>query len=157
VQPVQDRDAPEVPAGLELATFGRRAIGTILDQVLVIVPVLIGAFVAGLRPGDEITDDTVLVLGASAVGLAFVYETIAIALTGRTVGKLVAGTRVVRRDDGERVGWFEAAQRSVVPLAASAVPDVGFLLGGFVYAMAFFHPLRQGVHDRAAGTIVVRR
>ena len=30
------------------------------------------------------------------------------------------------------------------------------LLGVFVYSLALWNPLRQGLHDQAAGTLVVR-
>jgi uncharacterized RDD family membrane protein YckC len=156
VLPVEERGAATVPVGLELASFGRRAIGTLLDQILVMFPVVMAAVVVGIRPGDELGEDTVLVLGLAMVAVAFGYETVLVALTGRTVGKVATGTRVVRSDDGEAVGWFAAAQRSVVPLAFSSVPTLGLLLGGLVYAWAFVDPRRQGLHDKAAGTLVVR-
>jgi uncharacterized RDD family membrane protein YckC len=156
VLPIEERDAATVPIGLELASLGRRAIGILLDQILVLLPIAIAAVLAGVRPGDEISDDTVLVLGIAMVAVAFGYETVLVALTGRTVGKVATGTRVVRSDDGEAVGWWAAAQRSVVPLAFSSVPTLGFLLGGLVYAWAVVDPRRQGLHDKAAGTLVVR-
>ena len=154
--PVDERGAANVPVGLELAPLGRRAIGLLLDQILVLLPVALAVALAGVRPGAEISEDMVLVLGLALVAVAFVYETVLVALTGRTVGKMATGTRVVRSDDGEAVGWFGAAQRSVVPLAFSSVPTVGFLLGGLVYALAVVDPRRQGLHDKAAGTLVVR-
>lgn len=145
-----------VPAGLTLATIGRRAVGAIIDQFIVLAPVAIGAVAWGFRPGDTVTDSTLLVLNISAAGVALVYETLLIGLFGRTIGKLVTGTRVVRREDGGRVGWFAAAQRALVPVAAGAVPKAGIVLGAVVYGVAFLGPLRQGIHDRAAGTLVVR-
>jgi uncharacterized RDD family membrane protein YckC len=40
---------------------------------------------------------------------------------------------------------------------AGVVPVIGFALNIAVYVRAAFHPYRQGLHDAAAGTIVVRR
>ena len=46
--------------------------------------------------------------------------------------------------------------RSLVPLALEAIPRVGVFLWLMVYSMAMWSPLRQGLHDKAAGTLVVR-
>jgi uncharacterized RDD family membrane protein YckC len=155
VFPTDERPALTVPSGLVLASIGRRALGTILDQLLVLVPVAIGVVISGFRPGDDLTDDTLLWLNAISVGLAFVYELLMIGFLGRTVGKFATGTRVVSQVDGSRIGWFGAAQRAVVPAVAAAIPAWGFLLGSIVYGLALLGPLRQGLHDRAAGTLVV--
>ncbi len=150
-----DRPAPAVPSGLVLASLGRRALGAILDQFLVLIPVAIGVVISGYRPGDDLTEDTLLWLNAITVMVAFVYELLMIGLVGRTVGKFATGTRVASLATGARPGWFSASQRAVVPAVAAAVPALGFLLGSIVYGLAALGPLRQGLHDRAAGTIVV--
>lgn len=144
-----------VPAGFVLATIPRRALGALLDQLVVLVPVALGVVAWGYRPGDELGDDALLALNLATVAVAFVYETVLIARFGRTLGKVATGTRVVRAHDGTAVGWFAAAERAVVPLAFASVPEVGFALGAIVYSMALLGPLRQGLHDRAAGTLVV--
>lgn len=150
-----DRPAPTIPAGLVLATLLRRALGAILDQVLVLVPVAIGVVVSGYRPGDDLSSEALLWLNAITVGVAFLYELLMVGFLGRTVGKFATGTRVVSQATGARVGWFGAGQRAVVPAVAAAVPTLGFLLGSIVYGLAALGPLRQGLHDRAAGTLVV--
>jgi uncharacterized RDD family membrane protein YckC len=40
-------------------------------------------------------------------------------------------------------------------MALQAVPVVGIFLMATMYMTAIFNPRRQGLHDRAAGTIVV--
>src|SRR5205823_4560867 len=40
---------------------------------------------------------------------------------------------------------------AVVPLAMNVVPGLGLL----AYGLILFDPLRQGLHDKAAGTVVV--
>ena len=95
MQPADDRPAPTVPSGLVLAPFGRRILGALLDQLLVLVPVAIGVVLAGYRPGDDLSDDELLLMNAITVGVAFVYETVMVGVFGRTVGKIAAGTRVV--------------------------------------------------------------
>jgi uncharacterized RDD family membrane protein YckC len=46
--------------------------------------------------------------------------------------------------------------RALVPLSLGAIPRVGVFLGVLVYSIAMWNPLRQGLHDKAAGTLVVR-
>ena len=46
--------------------------------------------------------------------------------------------------------------RALVPLSLGAIPRVGVFLGVLVYSIALWNPLRQGLHDKAAGTLVVR-
>lgn len=155
MHPSDDRPAPTLPSGLVLAPFGRRILGALLDQLLVLIPVAIGVVLAGYRPGDDLSDDELLLMNAITVGVAFVYETVMVGVFGRTVGKIAAGTRVVSVSSGGPIGWFGAVQRALVPSVAAAVPAWGFVLGGIVYGLAFVHPLRQGLHDRAAGSVVV--
>jgi uncharacterized RDD family membrane protein YckC len=150
-----ERQAATVPAGLVLAPIGRRALGAVIDQILVLLPVAAAAVIYGYRPGDTVTDNGLLVLNLATASVALIYESLMIGLLGRTVGKFATGTRVVNQTDGGRVGWFSAVQRALVPVVFSAVPTAGWLLGAIVYAFAFLGPLRQGLHDRAAGTLVV--
>jgi uncharacterized RDD family membrane protein YckC len=148
-------DEPSVPAGLLLAPIARRVGGLVIDELLVLVPVVAVALVFGLHPGSTITDSTLVAISASSAAVSFVYYTVMVALTGRTVGKLAVGTRVVNADDGGPVGWSASALRALLPLAVGAVPVVGFALTVGVYSFAVFGPLRQGLHDRAGGTLVV--
>ena len=145
-----------VPAGLVLAPIGRRAAGLLLDRFIVALPVVMVALAVGFKPSDEVTSHSLLVFNVSITAAAFVYETLMIALLGRTVGKLALGTRVVRLIDGGHPGWYEAATRSIVPLSLGAIPRVGMFLTVIVYSWALWSPLRQGLHDKAAGTLVIR-
>jgi uncharacterized RDD family membrane protein YckC len=148
-------EEPAVPAGLVLAPIGRRFGGLLIDELVVFVPVVLVAFALGLEPGGSISNSTLFAISAATVAASFVYHTVMIAVLGRTVGKLAVGTVVVRAVDGGRVGWSAATLRALVPLAAGAVPSIGFGLTLVVYATAVFNPLRQGLHDRAGGTLVV--
>ena len=145
-----------VPAGLTLAPIIRRVGGLVIDQILVALPVFAVVVAVGFTPSDTVTSKSLLVFNLAVTSLAFVYETLMIALLGRTVGKLAMGTRVVRLVDGGRPGWGEAVMRALVPLSLGAIPRVGVFLGVLVYSIALWNPLRQGLHDKAAGTLVVR-
>ena len=147
---------PAVPAGLVLAPILRRIAGLLVDQILVALPVVIVIFALGFTPDDTVTSKSLMVFNIAVTCVAFVYETLMIALLGRTVGKIAFNTRVVRALDGGRPVWYEASMRALVPLSLGAVPRVGVVLGALVYSLALWNPLRQGLHDKAAGTLVVR-
>ncbi len=147
---------PAVPAGLTLAPFGRRAISLILDEIIVAVPAVLVVIAIGFTPSDNITSLSLVIFNVALISTALVYETVMIAMLGQTVGKMALGTRVVRLLDGNRPYWSESLIRSLVPLSLGAIPRIGLFLTVMVYAMALWNPLRQGLHDKAAGTLVVR-
>jgi uncharacterized RDD family membrane protein YckC len=147
---------PAVPAGLTLAPISRRIAGLILDQLIVAFPAVIIILALGFMPNDTVTSRSLLTFNICFTAAIFVYQTIMIASFGRTVGKMALGTRVVRLVDGRRPDWSEATMRALLPLALGAIPRVGVFLGVMVYSLAMWNPLRQGLHDRAAGTLVVR-
>lgn len=78
--------------------------------------------------------------------LLTVYEVVAIAVWGMTLGKRFAGVRVLRADTLEAPGWRRAAIRTIA-LVPWCLPPRGFE----------HHALRRadGQPDHLAGTIVV--
>ena len=91
-----------------------------------------------------ITDD--LGIGLGWIGI---YFTAFLALwKGRTPGKRLLGTRVVQLD-GEAMGWWDAFGRFGGYAAGFATGLLGFL-------QIFWDPNRQGIHDKVAGTVVIR-
>lgn len=143
-----------LPAGVLLAPMWRRVVAQLIDQLVVLVPVVAFALAIGVRTGDDLTHRAFAVNVAVVVS-AFIYEFVMVALWGRTVGKFAMGTRVVRVDTGGSLLWWSAAIRALVPLAAGVIPGAGMFLSLVIYATAFWDRRRQGWHDRAAGTIVV--
>lgn len=84
------------------------------------------------------------------------YRVVCTGRWGRTFGKWLFGIQVVRIEDPcAPPGLRRAAIRWLLPPLAGAIPlpGSGFLL----YLMAVRNHTRQGGHDRAARTIVVRR
>jgi len=139
-------------AGFILASPGRRFLGAVVDQVA-ISPV-IWLVVRSAPPSL-----TRFLIGFVASAL---YWILPVALWGRTIGKLVVGTRVMRTDELISPGWRVA----IVRWSVVAVPDlVAIPLGvaGFFVAWVcvlliyapILGPARRGLHDRAAGTQVV--
>lgn len=153
-----DERAPD-DESIPLAGPGRRLVGYLLDGFVLGLPTALVFLLTG--PSRWVT----------ALGLAFgaLYEIVSIAIWGRTLGKLAARTRVVVLDTWAVPGWARAAIRWIVAagpgLAAVPIPSGWSISGlvpilGLVWSAVVFwglltHPLRQGLHDRAAETIVV--
>lgn len=99
--------------------------------------------------------DFVLPMAALLSLFAFGYETVMIGRYGATVGKTIAGVRVVRLADGKPPGVVAAYLRVLVPAGGLLLCGFGTL---FVYLAALTggSPARQGLHDRVAGTMVIR-
>ena len=76
---------------------------------------------------------------------------------GQTVGKRVLHIKVVRITDGRPPDWTASIMRYLLPILPALVPLPGvWLLSPVVYLVAILNPLRQGWHDRAAGTVVIK-
>ena len=146
---------PPPPTSDPLAPLARRALAQVIDGLLIGVPL----FVLTVSIGGDLSDsdnDNLLWLTVLWLAVSLVYSTAFVAISGATIGKRIVKIKVVNRADGSPVGWTYAAVRALVPTVAGLIPVIGFALNIAVYVRAFFHPLRQGLHDAAAGTVVVR-
>ena len=81
--------------------------------------------------------------------LYVLYHTLLIWQSGMTLGKYIAHIRVVRADDGGSVPFGSALVRALIRTVGEM-----FVLY-LTFLPAFFSPLRQTLHDRLAGTVVV--
>lgn len=156
-------DVPVV-VGPVISSRGRR-LGAYLLEAIPISVALIG--VRALSEGASLVLGFLLVLLSSVV---------LVALAGGTLGMLVVGMRVVSGDDVGMgpvtpPGWRVAGIRWVVATWPSLLVDVahwGFgvrttgVLAGLTtiwflacFGAILFDPLNRGLHDRAAGTLVI--
>lgn len=141
-----------------LGSIGRRAIAQVLDGLILGVPLYLMALPFGASlVSSDLTESQLLWLTVLWVGASLVYNIVAIAIWGTTIGKRILGLKVVNRSDGGPVSWTYASVRALVPTVVQLIPVVGPGLALVVYLRAVFHPLRQGLHDAAAGTVVVKR
>ena len=147
---------PPPPATDRLASGGQRARAQISDSVIIGIPL----FFVSTAIGGDLTDadnGTLLLVTVLWLGVSLVYNTSLIAIYGATIGKRIMKLAVVNREDGSPVSWTYASVRALIPTVAGLIPVIGLAANLAVYVRAAFHPLRQGLHDAAAGTIVVRR
>jgi uncharacterized RDD family membrane protein YckC len=77
----------------------------------------------------------------SALALFAAVTVLSVGIAGRTVGHAAAGLRIARLD-GQRAGFTAAVIRTM--LLCLVIPPVVYNIDG------------RGLHDRAAGTIVLR-
>jgi uncharacterized RDD family membrane protein YckC len=145
-----------VPTTDRLASIGQRALAQLIDSVIIGIPLF---FVSTAISGDLTDADSrqLLLVTVLWLGVSLFYNTAMIAIYGATIGKRVMKLMVVNRVDGSAVSWTYAAVRALIPTVAGLVPVIGLAANLVVYLRAVFHPIRQGLHDAAAGTIVVRR
>lgn len=140
--------------------------GRLLDLVVVswlslfVLVEILGRLLGGdpLGRGDaadqiRALSGTRTVLGVVLVVLA--CEVIPLALWGASLGKAMVGLRVVRFDTFEPVRPVDAVIRSLVLYGPLAVPLVGGVLSLAIVVPVFVWPTRRGLHDVAAGTVVV--
>lgn len=154
-----------------LASIAERAVAWILDLLLVMAPtlvVLVIVLAAVDLPADagpeEVWAEIPRWLPAVPVLIWVLYVVPAIAWKGQTLAQWLFGHRVARYTDGRRPHLDQAALRALLPAALAVSPllvvsgNVFVVLPGWVacYAVAPSNPLLRGLHDFAAGTIVVR-
>jgi uncharacterized RDD family membrane protein YckC len=136
-----------------VAEPSQRLVARIVDTLIVGVPL------ATVATGPYSPQAALAPVGFAAV--FFVYEAVQLALWGQTVGKRLTGIKVVSAAGG-RLRASQALARAAVyalPPAVRPVPVLNVLAAIFWLAdaaLVFDRPYRQALHDRAAGTIVVR-
>jgi uncharacterized RDD family membrane protein YckC len=94
-----------------------------------------------------------------ATAVWFSYEVPGSANTGQTLGKRLVGIKVMRIESGDRLGFgraFTRWGRLGLPTMFWWCWGVGFLLQALDCLFVLIdRPLRQALHDKAAGTVVV--
>lgn len=131
------------------ASVGVRLVSGLVDVVLQLVVLVAGSFVAAwLSPTDALG----AVAGIVLVAVTFVLgpATLETLTLGRTVGKLVMGTRTVR-DDGGPISFHHAFVRHLV-----AVVEVWAFSGVPALISALVSRKGKRLGDHVAGTYVVR-
>jgi uncharacterized RDD family membrane protein YckC len=136
-------------AGTESAGFARRFVAGIFD--LVLVALLTSPFAAAIEfmNGNWADARTVGLMSGIALVLMFGYFTIAIALTGRTVGMWMFSLRTIDLRTG------------MIPTGGQSMKRAfGYIFGLAFLGLGVFYGLidrdRRTVHDRFSKTIVIK-
>ncbi|MFF9070714.1 RDD family protein [Streptomyces sp. NPDC014646] len=93
---------------------------------------------------------------AILVLVTLLYEWLMISLVGATLGKMALGLKVVKESTGQNPGLGAGFIRYIIPIVGAFLCYIGAVL---VYLSPFFDNSGklQGWHDRAAGTLVVKK
>jgi uncharacterized RDD family membrane protein YckC len=157
--PVEPHEFPERGPD-SLASIPQRALARVLDTfVIALVPLVV---LWGTN-GIDVVDDNIAIDAPGWLPLAILagsaaYEIALVTLRGQTVGKMILGIRVARAGHGGNPLPNQATVRWLVPNVAGVIPvaEIAAIAVLVIYLSAAGHRLRQGFHDRAAGTVVVR-
>ena len=173
------------PAGLYYADVPNRAIAYIIDAVILgIVNLIVGAVLAaiglnafsvnlnastinGLLSYNPIVGLIQAVIFTAISGAYFIYTWTA--MRG-SVGQKVLGMQVGNAADGKTLTMDQALKRWLalgapfgIAQALNPLPGLGILIGlaAFIWFIALLvttaqSPTKQGLHDRYAGTVVVK-
>jgi uncharacterized RDD family membrane protein YckC len=148
--PLVPAPQPQNPRTAQLAGLGQRLLGRIIDHVALTAPILIWMYLL-LEPGASASDEAMTIY-LLVLAFSFANDVALTTLTGRSLGKMICGTRVARLADPRPITMGTAAIRWVVMVLLNVVP-----FGGLADALYIFSgEMKQTLHDKAAGTIVVR-
>jgi uncharacterized RDD family membrane protein YckC len=142
-----------------LADSGKRTLARIIDMILVGIVVWLLTWAFGVREytvdGDKIEAGKSLAQSVVAAVLYVAYDTILMAKTGQTLGKKWLKMRVANLADGSTPSMQSSLLRALVlwvPFAFCCACIWTAICGGWSF---FDKPYKQGLHDKAAKTVVV--
>ncbi|MDF3297741.1 RDD family protein [Streptomyces tropicalis] len=151
---------PDPLAGMPpLADSGRRTLARIID--LILVGIVVWLLTWGLRVNETMVNADHFQFGKSfaqsviGVVLYIAYDTFLISRSGQTLGKKWLGMRVANLADGSTPSVQTALGRAAVlwlPFWFCCACVWLAVAGGWSY---FDRPYKQGLHDKAAKTVVV--
>ncbi|WP_405629224.1 RDD family protein [Streptomyces sp. NBC_00016] len=142
-----------------LADSGKRTLARIIDMILVFIVVSLLAWAFGVAQytvdADDIEFGKTFGRELLAAILYVAYDTILTAKSGQTLGKKWLGMRVANLDNGSTPSAQTSLIRALVlwvPFAFCCACVWTAICGGWSY---FDKPYKQGLHDKAAKTVVV--
>jgi uncharacterized RDD family membrane protein YckC len=142
------------------AHWGWRVLSYVVDYLVVALPTwvlaIVVGFVYGLRNGAQGIDPDPAFYSGLQVALQglvyvmwFVNRSVYGGRTGRSLGRVATGTRLVRADTGQPLGVWMAFVR-----------DIAHMLDGLSLGLGYLWPLwdqkRQTFADKAVSSVVVR-
>ena len=125
-------------SGVEYASFGRRLGGYLIDFVILLV-------IAGI-PSAIVPS-----LGGSLISIVISFSyAVLLNANGGTLGKRILDMRLQNRKTGENIGIGMAVVRYFVAIASGLAILIGYL-------WVIWDANKQTWHDKAAGSVVVKR
>ncbi|GAA1356469.1 RDD family protein [Streptomyces beijiangensis] len=161
---------------VQVASMGRRLGARALDGLAIGIVYLVLSF-AGLASAfgaakdcdpnssdySSCVNDASSSIVASLMGVILIfgvitllYEWLMVGLAGATFGKMILGVKVIKESTGQNPGLGAGFIRWIIPMVGAFLCYIGAIL---VYLSPFFDNSGklQGWHDRAAGTLVIKK
>ncbi|MFE9703974.1 RDD family protein [Streptomyces sp. NPDC005930] len=142
-----------------LADSGRRTLARIIDMILVGIVVWLLSWAFNVQEyqvnGDDISVGKSFGQSVIAAVLYVAYDTYMTTRNGQTLGKKWLGMRVANLDNGATPSVQTSLIRALVlwiPFAFCCACVWTIIAGGWSF---FDKPYKQGLHDKAAKTVVV--
>ena len=155
--PAAPQSGPDrIVAGYRAAALGDRLIALILDtallmSLLTVVGIGVGSRWGGITAtGFDVTGTGAWITLAIMVVAGFIYYWLCEGLSGLTLGKAIAGVRVID-ENGAPCGLGPSLIRNILRIIDG---QFGYLVGYFI---AIFSRLRQRLGDHLAHTFVVEK
>ncbi|HEX4347640.1 MAG TPA: RDD family protein [Vicinamibacterales bacterium] len=143
--------APLPDDGPEAATLGSRLLAVVVDLMILLAIDTVVVYLTMQICGLDVADIAILPRGP-LIGFLLVQNggyLVAFTAGGQTLGKMVAGIKVVPSRSSATLDLGQAAIRTLIWTLLAAPAGLGLL-------SAFASSDRRGLHDRVAGTKVVR-
>jgi uncharacterized RDD family membrane protein YckC len=128
-------------------------LGVLCAITVLVVEGVMGGFHSSLTPEQLVKQPTFLTEWSVAVAMLLVnwlyYAMMESSSYQGTLGKLAIGIYVTN-DEGSAVSFFVASVRFWSKFVSGAILGIGFLMAGITER-------KQALHDRVAGTVVLRK
>jgi uncharacterized RDD family membrane protein YckC len=133
------------------ASVGARLAAAAIDLVILFAIDAVVLYFTIQICGLSVSELAILPMGPLVAFLIFQNAGYLVAFTagGQTLGKMVAGVKIVSTSSEEPIDLGHSALRTLVWVLLAAPAGLGFLT-------TLFSADRRGLHDRCAGTRVVR-
>ncbi|MFF3992408.1 RDD family protein [Streptomyces cyaneofuscatus] len=131
----------------ELAHWGLRAGGLIIDGLIIGAPYLVLAGIGGAM-GDSVGGFIVLIGFLLMIGLSF-WQLYQEGTTGQTIGKKAVGIRLLREADGRPLGFGMAFVRRLAHFLDSIACYIGWL-------WPLWDEKKQTFADKVCSSVVIR-
>jgi uncharacterized RDD family membrane protein YckC len=151
-------DVPDPDGGQLLASRGRRLAAAIVDVVIMLVVLGVVSAVTSWNPFATGSTNVWAAAPANALSGFVVFMLVngyTLVTRGQTLGKIALGVRIVRTDGTRASAAQLIGMRYGLFALPNLLPAIGQLVG-LVNVLFIFHESRRCLHDRVAGTIVVK-
>ena len=146
--PGQFPPPPGPPPG-ELADWGQRALGYLVDAAFGIGIVIVGVILSAVLGSVSSALGLLFALVAYVAALAYwIIQLVKQGNTGQTVGKKVIGLKLVKEETGLPIGGGMSVVRAIAHFADSLICYIGWLF-------PLWDAKRQTLADKIIGTLVV--